>query len=83
MIVNFIEYLKARSRMVGLFCCVGIAAIAIWSLTVDMEEAHTWVERHVPVFWGLFGFLACALIIFFARWYGKAGIKIREDYYDK
>jgi hypothetical protein len=83
MIVKFIDYLKANSRMVRLLCCVGIVAVVIWSLTVDMEEAHTWVERNIPVFWGIFGFAACTAIIFFSRWLGKAGIKTREDYYDK
>ena len=83
MIVNFIDYLKARPRIAGLYCCIGIAAIVIWSLTVDMEEAHTWVERNIPAFWSLFGLAACTIIIFFSRWFGKAGIKIREDYYDK
>ncbi len=83
MIVHLIDYLKERLRLVTLFCCIGIAAIMVWSLTVDTHHAHTWVEKEIPVFWGLFGFCACIVIIFFARWFGKSGIKIREDYYDK
>jgi hypothetical protein len=83
MIANLIDYLKERLRLVILFCYVGIAGIVVWSLTVDTHHAHTWVEKSIPAFWGLFGFCACIVIIFFARWYGKSGIKIREDYYDK
>ena len=83
MIVHLIDYLKEQLRLVILFCYIGIAAVVIWSLTVDTHHAHTWVEKAVPVFWGLFGFGACILLIFFARWFGKSGIKIREDYYDK
>jgi len=83
MIVQLIDYLKARLRLVKLYCYIGIGIIVIWSLMVDTHHAHTWVEKVVPVFWGIFGFLASVVIIFFAYWLGKSGIKTREDYYDK
>ena len=82
MIVQLIDYLKARLRLVILFCYVGIGAITVWSLTLDTSHVEVAVEKF-PVFWGIFGFLASVVIIFFAYWLGKAGIKTREDYYDK
>ncbi len=37
----------------------------------------------LPIFWSAFGFVACLLIIFLSKWYGHAGIMVREDYYDE
>jgi hypothetical protein len=45
------------------------------------------VAETVPVFWSLFGFLACTVIIFFSKKFGhlpvgpKTEIMAREDYY--
>lgn len=82
MIVQFIDYLRNRLKAVTNFFLGGIAAIAIWSLTVDLHHAHTWAEKHIPFFWGLFGLTSAIVIIFFALWVGKAGVEAREDYYD-
>jgi hypothetical protein len=49
---------------------------------VDTSHAHTWAEKVIPGFWGLFGFAACAILIIVARWFGHSGIMTREDYYD-
>ncbi len=82
MIVNFIDYLRDRLQSV-IYCCYGaIVFILIWSLTVDTSHAHTWAEKVIPGFWGLFGFAACAILIMVARWFGHSGIMTREDYYD-
>jgi hypothetical protein len=51
-------------------------------LILDKEHAHTPIE-HLPGFWSVFGFVACALIIVLSKWYGHAGIMTREDYYDE
>jgi hypothetical protein len=41
-----------------------------------------------PVFWALFGFVACVIIVYVSKWYGhlKIGnteIMTREDYYNE
>lgn len=82
MIVQFIDYLRERLQGLKLFFFGGIAAIAVWTLQVDLHHAHTWVEKHIPFFWGFFGLLSATVIIFFSRWWGRGGIKTREDYYD-
>ncbi len=81
MIVQLIDYLKARMRLVKIFCLIGIGMIVIWSLTLDTSHVELAVEKF-PVFWGIFGFLASVVITFFAYWLGKS-VKTREDYYDK
>ncbi len=82
MIVNFIDYLRDRLQSV-IYCCYGgIVLILIWSLTVDKSHAHTWAEKMIPGFWGLFGLGACAILILGAWWFGRSGIMTREDYYD-
>lgn len=82
MIVQFIDYLRNRLQAVTYFFFLGIVAIVIWSVTVDLHHAHTWAEKHIPVFWGIFGILSAIAIIFFSRWLGRAGIEAKEDYYD-
>ncbi len=82
MIVDLIDYLKDRLQMLRICCYGGIGAILIWSLTVDTHHAHTWAEKAIPGFWGLFGLGSCAAVILLARWFGKSGIMTREDYYD-
>lgn len=82
MIVQFIDYLRNRLQAVTYIFLGGVAAIGIWSLTVDLHHAHTWAEIHIPIFWGLFALASAIAIIFFSLWLGKAGIEAREDYYD-
>ena len=84
MIVNLIDYLKARLQAVRYFCYGGIAAIVIWSMIVfDPHHAHTWAEKFIPGFWALFGLVSTIVLIFVASWLGKSGIQTREDYYDR
>lgn len=58
------------------------------------EAKHTFMQSlyHIahgtPVFWSVFGFVACVLIVFVSKWYGhlKVGnteIMTREDYYNE
>ena len=82
MIVQLIDFLRNRLQLVTYFFFIGIAGIAVWSLRVDLHHAHTWAEQHIPVFWGLFALISATLIIMFSRWWGRGGIKAREDYYD-
>jgi hypothetical protein len=82
MIVTLIDYLKERLQGLRYLSIAGMAGIVIWSMTVDKHHAHTWAEKAIPGFWGIFGICACILLIFFSRWFGKGGIKVQEDYYD-
>ncbi len=83
-LVNLIEFLRARLKTVVLACFVVLAVVVLLDAIpgiVDKEHAHTPIE-HVPAFWSLFGFIACVLIIIISKWFGHAGIMVRENYYD-
>ena len=82
MIVNLIDYLRDRLQAVTYFCYAGMAFIVFWSMSVDTSHAHTWAEKMIPGFWSLFGLISCAIVIMVARWFGRSGIQVREDYYD-
>jgi len=82
MIVQLIGSLRARLQGVTYFFFGAIAAIVVWSLTVDLHHAHTWAEKVIPAFWGIFAFASAMAIIFFSRWFGRGGIKTGEEYYD-
>jgi hypothetical protein len=51
--------------------------------------AHLYhIAETIPVFWSVFGFIACALIVYVSKWYGhlKVGhteIMAKEDYYNE
>lgn len=83
MIVQLIDFLRDRLGGVVKLCLVGLVLLVAWDLKfVDKHHAHTAVE-HWPLFWAVFGFVACALIIIVSKWFGHLGIMTREDYYDK
>ena len=83
MIVQLIDFLKARPKAVKTTAIIALAVLLVWSVAgVDTSHAHTWMERFIPGFWALFTLLACLVLVFFARWFGKSGIMTREDYYD-
>ena len=77
---KLIDYLRERLQTV-IRTCYGILALVLaYSLYVDKSHAHTWVEQNIPFFWSFFGFVAAAIIIGVARWFGHSGIMAREDY---
>lgn len=81
-LVQLIEYLRNRLRAV-VRVSVGVLALVFLcdAVLVNKEHAHTSIE-HLPGFWSVFGFVACALIVILSKWYGHAGIMTREDYYE-
>jgi hypothetical protein len=82
-LVNLIEFLRNRLKMVVRICYAVLALlIVVDSFLVNKEHAHKGPE-HLPGFWSVFGFVGCVLIILFSKWYGHAGIMTREDYYDE
>ncbi|BET69181.1 hypothetical protein ASA1KI_40990 [Opitutales bacterium ASA1] len=84
-LLKTIEFLRSRLRLL-VRASFGVLALLIVldaiPAVVDKHHAHTAVERF-PGFWSIFGFVACVLIIFLSKWYGKAGIMTREDRYDE
>jgi len=82
MIVQFIDFLRDRLKLVLIGFYITIGMVIVWSLTVDTHHAHTWAEKAIPGFWALFGLGSCAVIIFVVRLISRAGIMTREDYYD-
>ena len=82
MIVNIIEFFRARLKVTIRVCLVVLAALVVWdALFVSKEHVHTFVER-IPGFWAAFGFVARVVIIIVSKWFGHLGIMTREDYYD-
>ena len=82
MIVNIIEFFRARLKATIRISLVVLAALVVWdALFVSKEHVHTFVER-IPGFWAVFGFVACVVIIIVSMWFGHLGIMTREDYYD-
>lgn len=82
MIVNIIEFFRARLKATIRVCLMVLAALVVWdALFVSKEHVHTFVER-IPGFWAAFGFVACVVIIIVSKWFGHLGIMTREDYYD-
>ena len=82
MIVNIIEFFRARLKATIRVCLVVLAALVVWdALFVSKEHVHTFVER-IPGFWAVFGFVACVVIIIVSKCFGHLGIMTREDYYD-
>ena len=80
--IQLIDFIKKWGRE-ALYLLYGtMAAIVIWSLTVDTSHARTWAEKYIPGFWSIFGLASCTVLIFFARWFSSAGIEREEDYYD-
>jgi|GEM_PF-979670 len=39
------------------------------------------IAENVPVFWTLFGFLGCIVLVVVSKTYGHFGVSKREDYY--
>jgi len=50
------------------------AAHGFWATTYHIAE-------NVPVFWTLFGFLGCVVLVVVSKTYGHFGVSKREDYY--
>ena len=84
-LLKIFEFLRSRLRLL-VRSSFGVLALLIVldaiPAVVDKHHAHTALER-IPGFWSIFGFVACVLIIFLSKWYGKAGIMTREDRYDE
>lgn len=82
-LVQFIELLRRRLKTVIRICiAVLVALVAGDVILVNKEHAHTAFEKY-PLFWAVFGFVGCALIILVSKWFGHTGIMTREDYYDE
>lgn len=83
-LVKLIEFFRGRLKAVVRLCFVVLAVLVLLDAIpaiVDKEHAHTSIE-HWPGFWAVFGFVACVLIIIISKWFGHAGIMVREDYYE-
>ena len=82
-LVKLIEFLRQRLKRVVWICAVALVAlVAADACLVNKEHAHTSLEKY-PLFWAVFGFVGCVLIIVLSKWFGHAGIMTREDYYDE
>lgn len=84
-LVKLIEFLRNRLKLlVRLSIGVLVLLVILDAIPaiVDKHHAHTKLE-HLPGFWAVFGFIACALIIVLSKWFGHALVMKKEDYYDE
>ena len=83
MIVEFIDFFRDRLKAT-IYACYGVLGFLVFYdiFILDKSHAHTWMEKLIPGWWSIFGFVACVLIIILSKWYGHQGIMTREDYYD-
>ena len=60
-----------------------VAALVVGSLIAErfVEHAHDYWFYGIPGFFVLFGFIGCAVIIFFSKSYGKYVVERDEEYY--
>ncbi|MFW8599866.1 hypothetical protein ACOHYD_00075 [Desulfobacterota bacterium M19] len=82
MIVEFLDYLRAHLHALarlGIAFIVLLLCIDIF--VIDKTHAHTAIQ-HFPGFWTIFGFVVGAGLIIVAKWFGRQGIRQKEDYYD-
>ena len=84
-LVKLIQFLRDRLKTLIWIGCAVLALVVVLDAIpaiVDKEHAHTAIERW-PGFWAVFGFVACVVIIIASKWFGHAGIMVREDYYEE
>jgi hypothetical protein len=80
-LVQFIEFLRRHLKpVIGICLAVLICMVVVDALFVDKENAHP--PENWFGFWAGFGLLGCISIIFVSKWFGHAGIMVREDYYE-
>jgi hypothetical protein len=82
-LARLIQFLRDRLKAVIVVCIAVLVLLALADIfLVGSSAAHTPIE-HIPAFWSLFGFVGCAVLIIFSKWYGHLGIMTREDYYEE
>jgi len=83
MIVNLIDFLKARQKLVRHAGYGIVAAIVVWSLIViDRHHVHSLLEK-IPAFWSFFTIVSALALLIVAQAWAKTGIETDEDYYDR
>lgn len=66
---------------------IALGVLTIISIVVELtivsggeHGAHWWSV--IPLFYILFGFIGCIVIVFFSKTLGKIFLQKKEDYYD-
>ena len=57
-----------------------LSLMAEFTMTHDPKHHHWWSS--IPLFWIIFGFVGCTVIVFVAKTLGKLWLSKKEDYYD-
>jgi len=69
-----------------IWCWIVLGVITLISVFVAMnmppDPAHDYWWERIPVFYILYGFAGCVLIILFSKVVGKLFLQRKEDYYD-
>lgn len=58
-----------------------LASLALQYFGPEHPHPHAW--DHIPLFYCVFGFVGCVLIILVSKALGKTVLQKREDYYER
>lgn len=66
---------------IALGILTGVSVVLELSYPTDAEHHEFWWSS-IPLFYMLYGFVGCVLLIVVAKWFGKVLLQKKEDYYD-
>jgi hypothetical protein len=58
-----------------------VGTLLLWAFGPEHPYPHAW--DHIPLFYAIFGFVGCLLIIIVSKALGKAFLQKKEDYYER
>lgn len=64
-----------------LLALIALASLALQLFGPEHPYPHAWDK--IPLFYGIFGFVGCALVIVASKALGKAFLQKPEDYYER
>ncbi len=73
------DQVKKKKRVKVLASMLGLLMFLDWF--APRHHAHFFWDS-IPGFSAVFGFIACAILVFFSKGIGHAFLMKREDYYD-
>jgi hypothetical protein len=77
---NPIQYLRDHLKALKWVLYLVMAAAIIFDIFIPRHEVHFFGDK-VPVFWSVFGFVCCLLMIRIMKGISHAWLMKKEDYY--
>jgi len=78
------SFLNKKKNIWYILAVLAVIAIIIGFVvpTGEGEHGHVFWWSHIQVFFGVFGFLGCIVLILFAKKLVNYWLERKEDYYD-